>query len=164
MHDHDSTKYFFFKNIEIKLSSRTWMSLKSLVVIFQALEVRTSAASMTSTASTTSVASMTSTASFHQRTSWTWLLDHPWYQNDQYWSLFEEWIIKNPVFYWYLIPFLLEAVEVNLYCFFEKWLQISNYHNLRHLQNTLFLWNYLSWYLLEPNYFVHFNVRHPVRN
>ena len=126
--------------------------------------LRTSAASMTSTASTTSVASMTSTASFHQRTSWTWLLDHPWYQNDQYWSLFEEWIIKNPVFYWYLIPFLLEAVEVNLYCFFEKWLQISNYHNLRHLQNTLFLWNYLSWYLLEPNYFVHFNVRHPVRN
>ena len=35
---HDSTKDFFSKNIEIKLSSRTWMSLKSSVVIFQALE------------------------------------------------------------------------------------------------------------------------------
>jgi hypothetical protein len=35
---HDSTKYFFSKNIEIKLSSRTWMGLKSSVVIFQALE------------------------------------------------------------------------------------------------------------------------------
>ena len=25
--------------------------------------------------------------------------DHPWHQNDQYWSLFEEWIIKNPTFH-----------------------------------------------------------------
>ena len=31
-------KIFFSKNIEIKLNSRTWMSLKSSVVIFQALE------------------------------------------------------------------------------------------------------------------------------
>ena len=35
---HDSTKDFFPKNIEIKLSSRTWMSLKSSVVIFEALK------------------------------------------------------------------------------------------------------------------------------
>ena len=35
---HDSTKDFFSKNIEIKLSSRTWMSLKSSVVIFEALK------------------------------------------------------------------------------------------------------------------------------
>ena len=35
---HDSTKDFFSKNIEIKLSSRTWMSLKSSVVNFKALE------------------------------------------------------------------------------------------------------------------------------
>ena len=26
------------------------------------------------------------------------------YQNDQYWSLFVEWIIKNLIFHWYLIP------------------------------------------------------------
>ena len=35
---HDSTKTFFFQNIKIKLNSRTWMTLKSSVVIFQALE------------------------------------------------------------------------------------------------------------------------------
>ena len=64
-------------------------------------DLRTSAASMTSTASTTSMASMTFTASFHQKHYWLWWLDHPWHQNDQYWSLFVEWIIKNPIFYWY---------------------------------------------------------------
>ena len=35
---HDSTKEFWFQNIEIKLSSRTWMTMESSVVIFQALE------------------------------------------------------------------------------------------------------------------------------
>ena len=34
-----------------------------------------------------------------------------WQQNDLSWSLYVEWIIKNPVFYWYLELFLLEAVE-----------------------------------------------------
>ena len=64
-------------------------------------DFRTSAASMTSTASTTSMASMTFTASFHQKHYWLWWLDHPWHQNDHYWSLFVEWIIKNPIFHWY---------------------------------------------------------------
>ena len=36
---HDSTpQKIFFQNIKIKLNSRTWMTLKSPVVIFQALE------------------------------------------------------------------------------------------------------------------------------
>ena len=35
---HESTKSIFFQNIKIKLNSRTWMTLKSPVVIFQALE------------------------------------------------------------------------------------------------------------------------------
>ena len=35
---HESTKSIFFQNIKIKLNSRTWMTLKSSVVIFQALE------------------------------------------------------------------------------------------------------------------------------
>ena len=34
-----------------------------------------------------------------------------WQQNDLSWSLYVEWIIKNPLFYWYLELFLLEAVE-----------------------------------------------------
>ena len=157
---YDSTKKLSFSKHQCKAVLKNLDDSEVLSSDFPGL--RTSAASMTSTASTTSVASMTSTASFHQRTSWTWWLDHPWYQNDQYWSLFVGWIIKNPIFYWYLISFLLEAVEASLCYFFENWLQISKCHNLRHLQNTLNLWNYQSWYLSEPNHFVHFNMRHPV--
>ena len=75
--------------------------------------LRTSAVSITSTASMTSVASMPSTASIHQKIYWSWWLDHPWHPNDQYQSLFVEWIIKNPIFHWYLISFLLDAVEAS---------------------------------------------------
>ena len=78
-------------------------------VIF--LASRTSAASMTSTASTTSVASMTSTVSFHQKIYWAWYFHQFWHQNDLSWSLILGWITKNPLCYWYLVPFLLEAVE-----------------------------------------------------
>ena len=60
------------------LNYRTWMTLKTSVVIFQALE--TSAASLTSAASATSLAS---TASFPQKMSWSWWCDHHWHQNDQ---------------------------------------------------------------------------------
>ena len=35
---HNSTRKIFFQNIKIKLNSRTWMTLKSSVVIFQALK------------------------------------------------------------------------------------------------------------------------------
>ena len=38
MNFHDSTKTFFFQNIKVKPNSRTWMTLKSSVVIFQTLE------------------------------------------------------------------------------------------------------------------------------
>ena len=83
--------------------------------------LRTSAVSMTSTASMTSVASMTSTASIHQNIYWSWWLDHPWHPNDQYQSLFVEWIIKSPVFHLYLIHFLPEAVEASRCHFFKNW-------------------------------------------
>ena len=46
-------------------------------------------------------------------------MDHPWHQNNQYWPLSVKWIIKNPIFYWYLTPFLLEAVEASQ-CYFFK--------------------------------------------
>jgi hypothetical protein len=39
------------------------------------------------------------------------MLPLTWQQNDQSWSLNVEWIIKNPLFYWFLALFLLEAVE-----------------------------------------------------
>ena len=34
-----------------------------------------------------------------------------WKQNDLSWPLNVEWIIKNPLLYWFLALFLLEAVE-----------------------------------------------------
>ena len=34
-----------------------------------------------------------------------------WHQKYLSWSLNVKWIIKNPLFYWFLAPFLLEAVE-----------------------------------------------------
>ena len=105
---------------------------------------------------------MTSTASFHPRTSWTWWLDHPWYQNDQYWCFLLDGSSKIQFFtgIWYL--FCLRLLRPAYVTFFENWLQISKCHNLRHLKNTLYLSNYQSWYLSEPNYFTHFNMRHPV--
>ena len=63
------------------LNSRTWKTLKSSVVIFQALE--TSPASLTSAASATSLASTASKAQFSQKTSWSWWSDHHWQQNNQ---------------------------------------------------------------------------------
>ena len=124
--------------------------------------LRTSVASMTSTASTTSVASMTSTASFHQKNYWFWWLDQPWHQYDQYWPLFMEWTIKNPIFYWYLIPFLLEAVAVSQCYLFENWLMKLKFPNLLKPLGTLIQQNYWSFNPLEPFYFIHFNMIHPV--
>ena len=74
--------------------------------------LKTSAASMTSVASAASMASMTSTASFYIKNSFLWF-DHPWHQNDQYWSISVEWIIKNHSFLLSLAPFLWEAVEAS---------------------------------------------------
>ena len=58
---------------------------------------------VTSAASAASMASLTSTAQFHQLASQSWWLDHPWHQNNQNWSFFVEWIIKNLFFadIWY---------------------------------------------------------------
>ena len=54
-----------FQNIKIKLNSRTWMTLKSSVVICQALEPLQPQG--TPKPKTTSMTSMTFTASFHQK-------------------------------------------------------------------------------------------------
>ena len=96
---HESTKPIFFSKHQNKAEFKNLDDSKVLSRNFP--DLRTSTASMTSTASTTSMASMTFTASFHQKHYWLWWLDHPWHQNNQYWSLFVEWIIKNPIFHWY---------------------------------------------------------------
>ena len=57
--------------------------------------------------------------SYTRKHSWS---NHPQHQNDQYWSLFVEWIIKNPIFYWYLVPSVSEAVEASLCNFLEFFL------------------------------------------
>ena len=100
------------------LNPRTWLTLKNSLVIFLASD--TYAASLTSAASETSMASMTSKALFPQKTSWFWWFHPHWHQNDQYGSLFGDWIIKNPNFYWYLAIFLSEAAVASQCYFFRN--------------------------------------------
>ena len=77
---HDSVKIILVLRL---LNSRTRITLKSSVVIFQALE--TSPASLTSVASVSSLASTASKVQFPQKTSWSWWSDHHWHQNNHYW-------------------------------------------------------------------------------
>ena len=115
--------FYFFQNIKIKLNSRTCMTLKSSVVIFQALE--------TSAASTTSMASMTFTASFYQKKL---LLLMVGYSEATKWPilvLFCGMDHQKPKFSLISVPFLSEAVEVSRYYFFENWLMILKYPNLK---------------------------------
>ena len=76
--------------------------------------------------------------------------------------LVKSWIIKNPNFYWFLIHFLLEAVEASQCYFFENQVCLSKIYNLRIpklLSNkTLLAYFYLS----DPIHNVQFNVRYPV--
>ena len=113
---------------------------------------------MSSTSWTASMASMNITASFHQKHYWSWWLDHPWHPNDQYWSLYVEGFIKNPMFHWYVL-FLSEAVETN---FFENWLIKLKCPNLLKPLGTIFKKNHQSFYPLEPFSYVHFTMIHPV--
>ena len=119
----DSVKRFFFSKQQNKvlklLNSRIWKPLKSSVVIFQALE--TSSSSWTSAAFAASAASTASKGQFSQEKVWSWLSDHHWHQNNQYWSFFVEWIAKNPIFHWYMALFLTEAVEAVWGQNFFKW-------------------------------------------
>ena len=81
------------------------MTRKSLVVIFQTLEPMQSQWPLQPQQPRwpqCDLYSLISTTT--KKNYWSWWLDPPWCQNDQYWSLFKEWIIKNPVFFtdiWY---------------------------------------------------------------
>ena len=107
-----------FQNIKIKLNLRTWMTLKSSVVIFQALELLQP--NWPHRPLQPHWPLQPQKLYFTKQTSWSWWLDHPWHQNDQYGPLFVEWIIKNPIFHWYLILFLSKAVEASQCYFFLK--------------------------------------------
>ena len=116
---------------------------------------------MASTASTASVASMTYTTSFHQKKNdWYWWLDHPWHQNDQYWSLIVERILKNPIFHWYLVCTLSVGG-----CWGQPMLLFSkpvDDPNLLKPIGTIIQENYQSFYPSEPFTLAHFKMRHPV--
>ena len=142
------------------MNTRSRMTLKSSVVIFWALE--TSAVSLTTAASATSLASTASKALFPQKTSWSWWFDHQWHQNDQYWSFFVEWIIKNSIFYWYMVPFLSEAVEASRCYFFKNWLMKLKCPHLLKPLGTIIQQNCWFFYPSKPFSFVHFNMIHPV--
>ena len=118
--------------------------------------VRTSAASLISLASTASK------TLFHQKTSWFWWLNHPWHQNNQYWALFVECIVKNPIFHCYLISFLSEAVEASRCYFFENWLMKLKCPHLLKPLGTIIQQNYWFFYPSELIYFALFTMRHPV--
>jgi hypothetical protein len=93
------------------ITSLAWMISTAFLTSENQKQSGTSAASITYTASTTSAASMTSSDSFHQKNYWAWFFHQSWHQNDLFWSLSVEWIIKSALFYWFLAPFPLEAVE-----------------------------------------------------
>ena len=137
------------------------MTLQSSKMIFQALE--TSAASLTLVSSATSLASTASTALFSQKTSDPDSFYNPCHQNNQHRSLVVDWILKSPVFYWYLVPFLLEAVEASLCYFFENWLMKLKCPLLLKPLGTIIQKNYQSFYLSEPFTLARFKMRHPVR-
>ena len=157
---HDSTKTIFFSKHQSKAKFKKLDDFEVLSSDFP--DLRNLAVSGTSAASTTSMASMTFTASFHQKHYWLWWLDHPWHQNDQYWSFVVEWIIKNRICHWYLILFLSEAVESSLCYFFENWLMKLKFPNLLKPLGTIIQQNYWSFYPSEPFTFIHINMRHPV--
>ena len=63
------------------------------------------------------------------------------YQNDQFWFLFVDLIIKNPNFYWYLAIFLSEAVEASQFYFFGNRLIKPKCPNLLNVLLATFLKN-----------------------
>ena len=142
-----------FQNIKMKMNSRTWMTLKSSVGIFQALKLLHPHCPHRPLQPHWPL--QPQKPYFTKKTSWSWWLDYPWHQNDQCWPLFLEWIIKNPIFHWYLILFLSEAVGAS-WCHFSE---MSNppEPTMHHHQIKLLI-------LLPPETFTldHSQMRHPV--
>ena len=73
-----------------------------------------------------------------------------------------EWIIENPIFHWYLVPFLLEAVEASPCYFFQNWLMKLKCPNLLKPLDTIIQEKYQPFYPSEPFIITRFQMRHPV--
>ena len=99
---------------------------------------------------------------FIKKNDWYWWLNHFWHHNDQYLSLIGEWILENPIFHWYLVPFLSEAVEASPCYFFQNWLIKLKCPILLKPLDTITQENYQSFYPSEPFRITRFKMRHPV--
>ena len=91
-------------------------------------------------------------------TSWSWLLDHPWYQND----FFVEWIIKNPAFLWISDTCSVEGCWGQLMLLF--WELINETQMGKTPEPTRHHNSRISFYPSEPFTLDHFTMRHPVYN
>ena len=123
----------------------------------------TYAASLNSAASETSMALVTSKAIFPQKNFRFWWFHPHWHQNDQYWSLFGNWIIKNANFYWYLAIFLSEAVETSRHYFFgNKLIKLKCPHLLKVLLTFFKLGSQLLLVIWDFKV-CHIELEHPVQ-
>ena len=150
---HESTKSMFFQNIKIKLNSRTWMTLKSSVVIFQTLEPLQPQWPLQP-----------------QQPPWPqWPLQPHFVKNRSF--LAPKWPILVPFcgmdhqksnFLLILALFLLAAVEASRCYFFENWWIKLKCPLLLKPLGTIVQENSQSFYPSEPFRIIHFTMRHPV--
>ena len=156
---HESTKSIFFQNIKIKLNSRTWMTLKSSVEIFQTLEPL-----------------QPQWPPQPQQPPWPqWPLQPHFIKNI---TDCDGWIIHgtkmtNTGPFWgmdgqksnfllILALFLSEAVEARGWHFFENWWMKCKCPLLLKPLATIVQENSQSFYLSEQFRIIHFTMRHPV--
>ena len=105
---------FFFRNIKIKLNSRTIMALKSSVVIFQAIKPL-KPQWLLQPQQLHGLNNLYSIIS--SKKILLLMVGYPLQPNDQYWSFFCGMDYQKPYFSLKTVTFLLEAVEVNR-CYF----------------------------------------------
>ena len=141
---HDSIIFFSFQNIKIKLNSRSCMALRSSVVIFQALKPLRPQWPLQP--------QQPPRPQFHQTNYCSWWLDTPWQPNHHYWSIFVEWIIKNPNFQWYLYFFcrrLLRSADI-IFLKTGWWnsnIQISEFQSHLQTNSSLHISTFQSQYI-----------------
>ena len=96
---YDCSKNTFFRKIKIKLNSRTWMTLKPSAVIFRTVEPLQPHCPHRPLQPHWSLQPQKHyfTKELHDPDGW--IIPDTKFQNDQYWHLFVEWIIKNLIFH-----------------------------------------------------------------
>ena len=149
----------YFKTSKIKLNSRTWLPLKSSVVIFQALEPLQPQWPLQP-----------------QQPQWPQWPEQPhfikkWLILLVWWSLAPIWPLlvhfcgmdhQKSKLLLILVPFLSEAVEDSRFYIFGNWFVKLKFPNLLNPRGTIIQQNYWSLYPSELIYFALFTMRHPV--